>query len=116
MKILLLIFFALSATVLFAQLPKSGTYIYDYCDEEYNKCIGKCKIKINGNNIWIYAPANLTGIKEGELYESGTLHKDHTGKWIITPYSSKEKTTPALNTDDGPPLWIDFKRKRFWTF
>ncbi|GAB2828879.1 hypothetical protein GCM10027043_33210 [Ferruginibacter profundus] len=70
---------------------------------------GKCKIKIKGNKIWIYAPANLTGIKEGELYESGTLHKDRTGKWIITPHSLKEKTTPAL-TDDGPPLWIDLKK------
>ncbi|MGG9960154.1 hypothetical protein [Ferruginibacter sp. SUN106] len=116
MKNLLIIFFTLYTAIPFAQIPKSGTYIYNYCDMEYNKCIGKCTIKIKGNNIWIYAPANLTGIKEGELYESGTLHKDRKGRWIITPYSSKDKTTPTLNTDDGPPLWIDFKRKRFWTF
>jgi hypothetical protein len=24
-----------------AQIPKSGTYIYNYCDLEYNKCLSK---------------------------------------------------------------------------
>ena len=66
-----------------AQLPKSGVYTYNYCDIEYNKCMGKCKVRINGNKVWIYAPPNLTGIKEGELYESGTLYKHKSGKWTI---------------------------------
>ena len=83
MKILLLIFFLSFTTVSFAQIPKSGTYTYNYCDEEYNACLSKCKVKIKGNKIWVYAPANLTGIKEGELYESGTLYKHASGKWII---------------------------------
>ena len=83
---------------------------------EYNKCIGKCNIKIKGNKIWIYAPAGLTGIKEGELYERGTLHKNHSGKWIIIPNPSKEKTAQNFNEKEGPLLWIDFKRKQFWTF
>lgn len=40
---------------------------------EYNKYLDKCKIKIKGKNSWIYAPAGLTGIKEGDLYEHGTF-------------------------------------------
>jgi hypothetical protein len=108
MKIVFSFIFILITTITFAQIPTSGIYIYNYCDMEYNKCMGKCKIKIKGNNIWIYAPGGLTGIKEGELYESGTLHKNHSDKWIIITHRSR--------VDEGPPLWIDFKRKRFWTF
>ena len=108
MKILFLYLLILTTAISFGQIPKSGTYTFNYCDMEYNKCLGKCKIKIKGNKIWIYAPANLSLIKEGELYASGTLQKNASGKWIIITGSSKEK--------DGPPLWIDFKRKRFWTF
>jgi len=102
------IFFTAIISISFAQIPKSGTYIYNYCDMEYNKCIGRCKIKIKGNKIWIYAPANLSQIKEGELYENGTLHKNRSGKWIII--------TSRSRINEGPPLWIDFKRKQFWTF
>ncbi len=108
MKILFSTLFIFITIISFAQIPKSGTYTYNYCDMEYNKCLSKCQIKISGNKIWIYAPANLSLIKEGELYESGTLHKNRSGKWIIITGSSKK--------NDGPPLWIDFKRKRFWTF
>jgi hypothetical protein len=97
-----------------AQIPKSGTYTYEYCDEEYNRCLGNCTIKIKGNYIWIYAPANLSGIKEGELFESGTLFKHASGKWIII-HSEKEKTTKSIGGGEGP-AWIDFKRKQFWTF
>jgi hypothetical protein len=108
MKTILSFSFILITAISSAQIPKSGTYIYNYCDMEYNACIAKCKIKIKGNKIWIYAPGGLTGIKEGELYESGTLHKNRSGKWIIITHRSR--------VDEAPPLWIDFKRKRFWTF
>jgi uncharacterized protein YraI len=67
MKILLLIFFLSFATVSFAQIPKSGTYTYNYCDEEYNACLSKCKVKVKGNKIWVYTPAGLTGIKKGNF-------------------------------------------------
>lgn len=97
-----------------AQIPKNGTYTYKYCDEEYNRCLGNCKIKIKGNKIWIYAPANLSGIKEGELFDSGTLFKHASGKWIII-HTEAEKTTNTIGGGEGPP-WIDFKRKQFWTF
>ncbi len=113
MKILLLIFFLSFARISFAQILKSGTYSYNYCDEEYNACLSKCKVKIKGNKIWVYAPANLTGIKEGELYESGTLYKHASGKWIII-HNEKEKSTKIIGGCEGP-LWIDLKQKRFWT-
>jgi hypothetical protein len=113
MKILLLIFFISLAKLCLAQPPKSGTYIYDYCDEEYNKSIGKCKVVISGLKIWVYAPANLSGIKQGELYESGTLYKHASGKWIII-HNKKEKLTKIVGNCEGP-VWIDFKQKHFWT-
>ena len=73
-----------------AQIPKTGTYTYKYCDIEYNKCVGNCQIKIKGNKIWVYAPPNLLGIKEGELFESGILSKHQSGKWtIINPEKNK---------------------------
>ena len=97
-----------------AQIPKTGTYTYKYCDEEYNKCLGNCKIKIKANKIWVYAPANLSGIKKGELFESGTLYKHATGKWIII-HSEEEKKAKTIGGAEGPP-WIDLKRKQFWTF
>ncbi len=97
-----------------AQIPKSGIYIYKYCDEEYNKCLGNCKIKIKSNKIWIYAPANLSGIKEGTLFESGTIYKHANGKWIII-HSEKDKNAKTIGGTEGP-VWIDFKRKQFWAF
>ena len=114
MKIFLLIFFISFATVPFAQIPKSGTYIYNYCDEEYNACLYKCKVKIKGNKIWVYAPAGLIGIKKGELYESGTLYKHASGKWVII-HNKKEKIA-AANGNTDQLVWIDFKRKNCWTF
>lgn len=57
--------------------------------------MGKCKIKIVGNKVWVYAPANLTGIKEGELYESGILTKHKSGKWFIKR-SNKEKNPKII--------------------
>ncbi len=97
-----------------AQVPKSGTYTYDYCDIEYNKCMGKCKVKIRGNKIWVYAPANLSGIKEGELYEAGTLYKHKAGKWTII--NLKVNKSAKSYEAGGFNLWIDFKKKQFWAF
>ena len=97
-----------------AQIPKSGTYIYNYCDIEYNKCLSKCKVKIKGNKIWVYAPPDLSGIREGELFESGTLYKHASGKWIII-HSAKDKLSKK-SIDADLFLWIDFKKKQFWAF
>ena len=104
----------LIATYTNAQIPKSGTYIYNYCDIEYNKCLSKCKVKIKGNKIWIYSPPNLSGIKEGELFESGTLYKQASGKWTIV-HSEKDKLSKK-SIDADLFLWVDFKKKQFWAF
>ncbi len=112
MKFLLTGFLLVWVVQLNAQIPKSGNYIYNYCDEEYNKCMGKCKITIIGNKVWIYAPANLTGIKEGELYEKGILLNHKSGKWFVKE-SNKTKNPKIIGGCVGP-TWFDFKRKRFW--
>ena len=115
MKNQFIIFSIFFTATSFAQIPKSGTYTYNYCDEEYNRCLEKCKVKIQGNKIWIYAPANLSGIKEGALFESGTLYKHASGKWLIIHYKDK-RSIKKLDTNADPFSWIDFKRKRYWTF
>jgi hypothetical protein len=115
MKIFFFIFFTIFTSAVFAQIPKAGTYTYNYCDEEYNKCLGTCKVKIKGDKIWIYAPANLTGIKEGELFETGTLYKHASGKWIII-HNNKQKSSKTTDENGDPFSWVDFKRKSFWTF
>ena len=76
--------------------------------------MGKCKVKINGKKIWVYAPDNLTGIKEGELLESGTLYKHPSGKWTII-HSAKEKLS-AKATDADLFIWVDFAKKQYWHF
>ena len=108
---MLIIIASFLATGLNAQIPKSGTYIYNYCDIEYNKCLGKCKVKIKRNKIWVYAPSNLSGIKEGELFERGTLYKHASGKWTIIRSAKDKKTINAELL-----VWIDFKKKQFWAF
>ena len=113
MKFLLAIFFIIVTKTTVSQIPNSGTYTYNYCDKEYNKCLVKCKIKIKGNKIWVYAPDNLSGIKEGELFYSGILYKPVSGKWRII-HSEKEKSSTIIDSE-GPP-WIDFKIKSFWTY
>lgn len=115
MKKLLIIYLILLAATSFAQISKSGTYTYSYCDEEYNKCIDKCKVIIKGNKIWIYAPANLTNVKKGELFESGTLYKHVSGKWIII-HNKDKRSIKTLDKNNNPFSWVDFKRKRYWTF
>ena len=73
--------------------------------------MSKCKVKIKGNKIWVYAPSNLSGIKEGELFESGTLYKHPSGKWtIINPEKTKSADAEDLF------VWIDFSKKHFWSF
>ena len=95
-----------------AQIPNSGTYTYMYCDEEYNKCLSTCKIKIKNDSIWVYAPAGLTGVKEGEVLEKGKLFKHKSGKWIIAA-SEKDKKCKVVGSCEGP-AWIDFKKKKFY--
>ena len=115
MKLFFLIILSFPLSIhLNAQIPKTGTYTYNYCDEEYQKCLGKCKVVIKSNKIWVYAPPDLTLIKEGELFDSGTLIKAPSGKWLIL--QSKEDRDKVKNKHRSKPNWVDFKTKRFWTF
>ncbi|MFT3682988.1 MAG: hypothetical protein QM791_22200 [Ferruginibacter sp.] len=110
---LITLFFALLYFNAAAQMPKNGTYTYKYCDEEYQKCLETCKIKIQGDSIWIFAPPNLSGTKEGDLLQKGKLSRHKTGKWIIIN-SRKDKNSKVVGGCEGPP-WIDFKRKKYWS-
>lgn len=113
MKIFLLVFASVFiSNISGAQIPKSGTYIYSFCDMEYNSCISKCKVVMKGKKIWIYAPAGLSGIKEGALFDSGMLVKDVSGKWIV---SNRENNEESKNLGQ-PSSWVDFKKKQFWRF
>lgn len=113
MRIFTLLFISLFITNFsFAQIPKSGTYIYSFCDIEYKTCVSKCKVVIKGKKIWIYAPSGLTGIKEGALFDSGMLVKHDSNKWIV---SNRENNEESKNLGQ-PSSWVDFKKKQFWRF
>lgn len=99
------------------QKPSSGTYIFKYCDLEYNSCISSCKVVIKGDSSTIYATKDLseriTLTKEGDILDYGIILKHKTGKWIIgkTPKDVNAKEIGA----EGPSI-IDFKKKEYWTF
>ncbi|MBL0145763.1 MAG: hypothetical protein IPP48_08370 [Chitinophagaceae bacterium] len=114
MKFLIFIYPLFISIATFAQIPKSGTYIYKFCDAEYNACLHKCKIKIKENKIWVYAPAGLSHIKEGELFESGTIVQAPSKKWLILHTKTNKAHNSKIYYDQ--PSWIDFKKKQFWQF
>lgn len=110
------VFFLLFATVFIsnicnAQIPKSGTYTFSYCDLEYDTCLNKCKVVIKGNYIIVYAPDGLTGIKKGEVFEKGKLVKRKQNMWFII-HQSEHKPSKK----NGAESWINFKTKQYWTF
>jgi hypothetical protein len=92
---------------------KSGTYIFKYCDIEYNKCLSTCKIVAKGNYITIYATKNLaesiTDTKNGDILKKGILLKNNKGEWII-------KDPKVKTTDDEDIDYINFKKREFWRF
>jgi hypothetical protein len=70
-----------------AQKLNSGTYIFKYCDLEYNRCLSTCKVVIKKDGITIYATKELakaiTDTKEGDIIDKGIILRHKTGKWII---------------------------------
>jgi hypothetical protein len=112
-KAVLFFLILLAAQPLLAQIPKSGTYTYKFCEAEYNKCMRTCKVVIKGGNITVYVPGGLTTEKNAIL-EKGIIMKHKSGKWIIGK-SKKDSNAPVIGgCSDGPTI-IDFKRKRYWT-
>ena len=99
----------------FSQIPKSGTYIYSYCDIEYNLCSGTCKVIIQGNHITVYATKELagkiTGTKEGDVLDKGLIIKHKSGQWIIgKSEKEKDKSLDEIFTT------LDFKKNQYWRF
>lgn len=97
-----------------AQPVKSGTYLFKYCDIEYNKCISNCKVVIKGYHITIYATkelsASVTGFKSADIIEKGILIRNKKGKWTIKSSLNNE----ANDTENF--LFLDFKTREFWCF
>jgi len=99
------------------QRLNSGTYTFNYCDLEYNMCLGPCKVVIKGDSITIYATKDLaehrTFTKDGDIIDQGIILKHRSGKYIVG------KTREDINAEDigieGPAI-LDFKKKRYWIF
>ncbi|NCU05434.1 MAG: hypothetical protein GXC73_15800 [Chitinophagaceae bacterium] len=96
-----------------SQPIKSGTYIFKYCDIEYNKCLSTCKIVVKGYSITVYATKELakaiTGTSTGDIIKKGILTKNKKGEWIIK--DSKEKTP---DTEDIH--YLNFRKREFWRY
>jgi hypothetical protein len=114
---ILLLIFIFTGLLSFSQIPKSGIYTFRYCDLEYNKCLGSCKVVIKGNHIVLYATKELaenrTFTKEGDIVDQGIILKHKSGKWIIGK-TRKDVNAKQIGVD-GPPI-LDFKKKQYWTF
>ena len=113
MKGFFLLILIFNSVVSLSQIPKSGTYIYSFCDMEYNMCSGSCKVVIRGNHITVYATKELAGkitdTKEGDVLSKGLIIKHKSGKWIIGE-SEKDKYAKEIFTT------LDFKKKQYWRF
>lgn len=96
---------------------RSGTYIFKYCDFEYNKCYGSCKVVIKGDSITVYATKELserrTYTNDGDIIDRGIILKHTSGKWIIGK-TRKDRYAKQIGVE-GPAI-LDFKKKQYWTF
>ena len=115
--LILLIVTTLFQKVCLGQKLKTGTYTFNYCDLEYNMCLGTCKVVIKGDSITIYATKELaqkvTHTKEGDIIDRGIILKHRTGKWIVGK-SLKDAKTNEIGYD-GPAI-IDFTKRQYWTY
>ena len=112
-KIIGCIFILLLSLSCFGQLPKSGTYIYKFCEDEFGKCIQKCKVVIKGKNIAVYALQGLS-VKKGTIIEKGIIMKHKSGVWIIGRKKSDTLIREIGGCSDGPRI-INFKKKEYHT-
>ena len=115
MKLVVLFVLTFVSLLSFSQIPKPGTYIYSYCDIEYNLCSGTCKVVIQGNHITVYATKELagkiTGTKEGDVLDKGLIIKHKSGQWIIGKSEKERDKSP-----DEVFTTLDFKKKQYWRF
>jgi hypothetical protein len=117
MKLCLLIFTVTLHLLCLSQKPNSGTYIFKYCDFEYNNCYGTCKVIIKNDSIIIYATKKLaqrrTFTKEGDIIDQGIILKHQSGKWIV---GKTQSDIHAKQIGAEGPAILDFKKKQYWTF
>ncbi len=118
MKFPLLIIIAIFlSSLVSAQRLKTGTYIFSYCDIEYQSCVGKCKVIIKGDTITIYATKELaqtrTFTKEGDIIDKGIILKHKSGKWIV---GKTKKDIEAEDIGGEGPAILDFSKKEYWRF
>ena len=114
MKIIFLtIIFSGFFIIVHAQKPKSGTYVYKLCFNEWNKCMTTCKVIIKGDSIRVYAEKNLS-VPKGEIIDQGIILKHKSGNWIIG-HNLKDKNAKEIGGCSEGPLIIDFKMKQVWT-
>lgn len=110
---ILFVFFLIISLSTVGQPIKSGTYIFKYCDIEYNMCLSTCKVVVKGYSITIYATNELaksvTGINKGDILAKGKLAKNKQGMWTI-----KDPKTKSLPEEEF--LYINFKKREFWLF
>ncbi len=109
MKYLILIaFFFFFSPVGYCQSPQNGTFTFRYCDLEYNKCISTCTVIVKGNKVIVRATKDLantiTGIKEADIIEQGTLKKVKNGVYKVN----------TGNKSDEPFSTLNFNKKEFW--
>lgn len=92
---------------------KSGTYIFKYCDIEYNMCLSTCKVVVKGYSITVYATKDLaksvTGTNPGDIIKKGILTKNKKAEWVIR--DPKEKTPDIEDIH-----YLDFRKREFWNF
>lgn len=96
-----------------SQPLKSGTYIFKYCDLEYNRCLSTCKVVIKAYSITVYATTDLakviTGTKPDDVLKKGKLVKNNNGEWVIKDLKENEQNTEDI-------YFINFKKREFWNF
>ena len=118
MKGFVLFILILKALVSDSQIPESGTYIFKYCDLEYeNGCHATCKVVIKKDSIVVYATKELserrTSTKQGEVIDKGIILKHQSGKWIV---GKTQADVHAKEIGVEGPAILDFKKKQYWTF
>lgn len=97
----------------------NGTFIYKIYFEEYNSWMGNTAIvKIKNNDITVtYQQGKITGVKKGELLDSGVIRKHKSGIWLITaPNSPQDVNTDIIGAcmEGVTVSKIDFKNKIYW--
>jgi len=120
MKKILIIFCLIVSTFTFAQIPKSGTYVYkvQFAENSYSYLSdAECKVIIDGEKIKVIffgKGGAHSGLKNGDVIDEGIIMKHKSGSWIIGRKKSDVELDEVGGCTNGPRE-IDFENKIFWT-